>query len=164
MRHHSRRDLLRVGALGALSLADLLRARADAPSPKSRIRAVILLQHYGAPSHIDLWDPKPDAPAEIRGEFSTIPTSLTGYRVTEIMPRLANWCHRLALIRTMTHGVANHNPGTYLAITGHTPERDVVQVGATKDDWPAYGSVLTRFRPSETSVPPFVQLPHVAFD
>lgn len=160
----TRRDLLRIGTLGALSLPHLLQAEARAAPAKSRIRHVILIQHYGAPSHIDLWDPKPDAPAEIRGEFSTIPTSLPGYRVTEIMPRLAKWCHKLAFVRSMTHRTANHNPGTYLAITGHTPERDVVQVGATSTDWPAYGSVVARFHDDQTPVPPFVQVPHVAFD
>lgn len=160
----TRRDLLRIGTLGALALPDLLRARARAASRKRRVRSVILLQHYGAPSHIDLWDPKPDAPAEVRGEFATIPTSLPGYRVTEIMPRLAKWCHKLTLVRSMTHRTANHNPGTYLAITGHTPERDVVQVGASSNDWPAYGSVMARYHGSGSAVPPFVQVPHVAFD
>ncbi len=162
-----RRALLRIGTLGigGLSLARLLRAEAHAAASRpSRMRAVILLQHYGAPSHIDLWDPKPAAPDNIRGEFSTIATSLPGYRVTEIMPRIARWCHKLAYIRSMTHNIANHNPGTYLTITGHTPERDVVQVGATSTDWPAFGAAAARFRPHSGPVPAFVQIPHVAFD
>jgi hypothetical protein len=162
----TRRDLLQAGVLGlgGLGLSGLLRHEARAAAPRSRVRSVILVQHYGAPSHIDLWDPKPDAPAEIRGEFRTIPTTLPGYRVTEVMPRLSQWCHKLAIVRSMTHTIANHNPGTYLAITGHTPERDVVQVGTSPADWPAYGSVLARFSPSSGPVPPFVQIPHVAFD
>ncbi len=161
----TRRDLLRIGTLGVLGLPHLLQAEARAAvSGRPRVRSVILIQHYGAPSHIDLWDPKPDAPDGIRGEFGTIATSLPGYRVTEIMPRLARWCHKLAFIRSMTHKTANHNPGTYQAITGHTPERDVVQVGATSGDWPAYGSVMARFHGGDSAVPPFVQVPHVAFD
>jgi hypothetical protein len=160
----TRRDLLRIGTLGALALPELLRNEARAARAKTKVRSVILIQHYGAPSHIDLWDPKPDAPADIRGEFSTIATSLPGYRVTEIMPRVAKWCHRLTLVRAMTHRTANHNPGTYQAITGHTPERDIVQVGASPNDWPAYGSVMARFLKDRSAVPPFVQLPHHAFD
>src|SRR5262245_18942171 len=163
--HLSRRALLRFSSigLGSHGLAELLRQDAQgAPPAATRVRSVILLQHYGAPSHIDLWDPKPDAPAEIRGEFKTIPTSLTRYRVTEVMPRLARHCHTLALVRSMTHRTANHNPATYLSITGHAPQRDVVQVGTTLTDWPAYGSALVHFLPRHSSLPPFVQIPHVA--
>ncbi len=160
----SRRDLLRVGVAGGLALPELLAAEARGRTAAAPADNVILIQHYGGPSHIDTWDPKPDAPAGIRGEFATIATSLPGYRVTEIMPRLSRWCHKLALIRSMTHRVANHNPATYLAITGHAPERDVVQVPAGPDDWPAFGSVVSRFRAAANPVPPFVQIPHVAFD
>jgi hypothetical protein len=162
-----RRWFLKIGGLGAagIGLAELLRRQSRAASSRPPVLSVILLQHYGAPSHIDLWDPKPNAPVEIRGEFKTIATSLPGYRVTEIMPRIAGICHKLALVRSMTHRIANHNPATYLAITGHTPERDVVQVPATGSDWPAFGSALARFRPPAGSdVPPFVQIPHIAYD
>jgi hypothetical protein len=163
----TRRDLLRIGTLGGvgLGLAGLLRGEAGGrPARKRGPKAVILIQHYGAPSHIDLWDPKPHAPAEIRGEFGTIPTSLPGYRVTEIMPRISRLAHKLTLVRSMTHHTANHNPATYQAITGHTPERDIVQVPAGPTDWPAYGSAMMKFRPLPGKVPPFVQIPHVAFD
>jgi len=162
----NRRDILRIGTLGVagLGLDQLLRHEAGAATRRSPAKAVILIQHYGAPSHIDLWDPKPDAPAEIRGEFQSIHTSLPGLRVTEVMPRIAKICNQLTLIRGMTHRVANHNPGTYLAITGHTPERDVVQVGSSPADWPAFGSVLSKLRPDDSKVPPFVQIPHLAFD
>jgi hypothetical protein len=159
--------LLLCGGLGlaGLTLPDLLRHEARASAPRVRTRSVILIQHYGAPSHIDLWDPKPDAPAEIRGEFRTIPTTLPGYRITEIMPHIARVCDRLTVVRSMTHRVANHNPATYQAITGHAPERDVVQVAASPSDWPAFGSALARLRPqTNAEVPPFVQLPHVAYD
>jgi hypothetical protein len=163
----SRRLFIRAGGLGlaGLGLADLFRHQARAASVRRPVQSVILLQHYGAPSHIDLWDPKPHAPVEIRGEFNTIATTLPGYRVTEIMPGIARICHKLTMIRSMTHRIANHNPATYLALTGHTPERDVVQVPATDSDWPAYGSALARFRPpAKSRVPAFVQIPHLAYD
>jgi len=162
----NRRHLLKVGVVGmaGLALPELLRSEAAAATPSAHADNVILIQHYGAPSHIDTWDPKPNAPVGIRGEFQTIATSLPGYRVTEIMPRLSRWCHKLAQIRSMTHRIANHNPATYLAISGYTPARDIVQVGATSEDWPAYGSALARFRAESQTIPPFVQIPHVAFD
>ncbi len=162
----TRRQLLTCGTVGltGLTLPGLLRTEASSAVSR-KVQNVILLQHYGAPSHIDMWDPKPDAPPEIRGEFSTIGTSLSGYRITEIMPNIARICHRLTIVRSMTHRIANHNPGTYLSITGHTPERDVVQVPASPTDWPAFGSAMSKYSPHQNpNVPPFVQIPHVAFD
>lgn len=149
-----------------LGLPEFLKvsAAAGTTSSESKIEAVILLEHYGAPSHIDTWDPKPNAPDRIRGEFGTIATSLPGYRVTDIMPRLAKLCDRFCIVRSMSHKIFNHNPGTYQAITGNDNIRDVVQVGASSKDWPAIGSVVAKFRGPRADVPPFVSLPHVAFD
>ncbi len=167
--HANRRSLLKMGSVGLfgmLGLPDFLKASAEASDSvsESKIEAVILLEHYGAPSHIDTWDPKPNAPDRIRGEFGTIATSLPGYRVTDIMPRLAKLCDRFCIVRSMSHKIFNHNPGTYQAITGNDNIRDVVQVGASSKDWPAIGSVVAKFRGPRADVPPFVSLPHVAFD
>ncbi|MBI5758687.1 MAG: DUF1501 domain-containing protein [Planctomycetales bacterium] len=164
-----RRDVLRVGAFGVFGcpLSRLLAAESNggsgSPTP-ARAKSVIFYHHYGAPSHIDTFDSKPDAPAEIRGEFATIESSAPGFRVTEIMPQIARVCDRLAVVRTMSHRTANHNPGVYLAITGRTSVRDQVQVGATPDDWPNYGAVLEKMSPGDASLPTAVQLPHHAFD
>lgn len=161
----SRRDVLRVGGLSLLgmSLPQLLAAEEQAPR-RGRARSVIFYHHYGAPSHIDTFDPKPKAPEEIRGEFATIDSVVPGFRVGEIMPRIARVCDRLAVVRSMNHKTANHNPGVYLAITGRTSIRDQVQVGATPADWPHYGSVLAKFDPGSGTLPVAVQLPHYAFD
>ena len=169
LRRVSRRSALRVGGLGLFGLAsgagvERLAAEAPASSRKSPVEAVILLEHYGAPSHIDSWDPKPDAPAEIRGEFGTIETSLPGYRVTDIMPRMARLCDRFCIVRSMGHKIFNHNPGTYQALTGSNNVRDVVQVAAGPKDWPTYGAVVAKYRPPVRHVPGFVSLPHVAYD
>jgi len=130
----SRRDLLRIGVLGAgwsaLSLPRLLGAEAigKAPTP---VRAVILLAHYGGPSHIDLWDPKPDAPPEIRGEFATIDTRVPGLRMTDQLPMTARLTDRLTVIRSMTHSVANHNPQCYsIAMAGGGVRRGHVHGGS----------------------------------
>jgi hypothetical protein len=161
----SRRDVLQAGTLGmlGLSLPQLLAAEAKS-GRRARARSVIFYHHYGAPSHIDSFDPKPDAPPEIRGEFDTIASSAPGFQVTDIMPQIARVCDRLTVVRSMNHRTANHNPGVYLAITGRTSVRDQVQVGASPTDWPAYGAVVAKFTPGAMKMPVAVQLPHYAFD
>ena len=160
----SRRDLLRIGVLGmgasALSLPRLLGAEAPGKAP-TPVRAVILLLHYGGPSHLDMWDPKPDAPREIRGEFDAIATSLPGLRITDRLPLTARLTDRLTVIRSMTHAVANHNPAVYQTLTGRTSTRDVALIGAAPADWPALGSVVAKLRPGKASLPDFVSLPHI---
>src|SRR5437870_1884907 len=96
-----RREFLRVGALGlgGLSLAGLLQAQAAGVSRAGRPKSVIYVVLNGGPSHIDTWDPKPDAPAEYRGEFNTIASALSGVRLCELFPRQAQIMDRLALLR-----------------------------------------------------------------
>ncbi|MEX2288338.1 MAG: DUF1501 domain-containing protein [Planctomycetaceae bacterium] len=166
----SRRHVLKLGSLGLFGTAALpqfmqLAAHAATGGGKPRpVEAVILFEHYGAPSQIDTWDPKPKAPDNIRGEFQAIETSLPGYYVTDIMPRVAKLCDRFCMIHSMSHKIFNHNPGTYQAITGSDEIRDIVQVANGPGDWPAYGSVMAKYRGPKGNVPPFVSLPHVAFD
>src|SRR5436190_2077366 len=115
-----RRDLLRVGAAGliGLGLPDLLRA---APSGRAKARSVILFFLEGGPSHIDLWDLKPDAPEQVRGEFRPIATTVPGLPFCEHLPMLARQAHHLTLVRSVHHTVADHNAGAYFALTGRTP-------------------------------------------
>jgi hypothetical protein len=165
----SRRRVLKLGSLGLFGTAALpqfmkLAAQAGEGGKPSPVESVILLEHYGAPSHIDTWDPKPHAPDKIRGEFAAIETSLPGYRVTDIMPRIAKLCDRFCMIHTMSHKIFNHNPGTYQAITGNGNIRDIVQIANGPTDWPAYGSVMAKYRGARGDLPPFITLPEVAFD
>lgn len=165
----NRREIIRIGGLSMLgvSLPQLLAAEQSAAVSSGRpvrAKSVVLYQHYGAPSQLESFDPKPDAPAEVRGDFGAIGTSAPGFRVSEIMPKIARVCDRLTVIRSMNHRTANHNPGVYLAITGRTSVRDQVQVGASQSDWPHYGAVLSKMAPGTGSVPDAVQLPHYAFD
>ncbi|MEX0675825.1 MAG: DUF1501 domain-containing protein [Pirellulales bacterium] len=164
-RRFDRRDLLRIGSIGlvGLSLPKFL-AAAQTGHIKPRAKSVLFYHHYGAPSHIDSFDPKPEAPVEVRGEFKTIASSAPGFHVTQIMPRIAQVCDRLAVVRTMHHRTSNHNPAVYLAITGRTSERDQVQVGASANDWPHYGAVLDKLAPGSGTMPVSVQVPHRAFD
>ncbi len=170
--HHrwglSRREMFRAGGLGlfGLGLADVLRgtARADAAQGggrgRGRPRSVILAFCPGAPSHIDTWDPKPDAPAQIRGEFATIAARTPGLRLSEHLPSLAALSERFSLIRCMTHGEREHEPGSHAMLAG-LPK---APPGATEranraTDWPNLGSVLAYARPGPADLPPAVVLP-----
>ena len=160
----SRRDLLKAGTAAALglSLPQLLRAAAARAGVAGRPAAdhCVLVFLNGGPSHLDMWDPKPDAPAEIRGEFATIPTSVPGVRFGEHLPRTARLLHHCALIRSAHHGVNNaHAAGVYCALTGH--DRGEIGGGAAPTDHPAIGSVVGTVRPPDRSVVPYVSLPFI---
>jgi uncharacterized protein (DUF1501 family) len=155
-----RREFLRAGALSlfGLGLPHLLAGRAGAVSSRRRARACILLFMWGGPAQQDTWDPKPDAPAEFRGEFRPIQTTLPGLRICEHLPRLARRAHRLALIRSMTHEDVDHTSATHLLLTGRPNPR-----GQLGDDWPNYGAVLAMLQrghgilPANVSMMPIVE-------
>lgn len=138
----SRRDLLRAGSLAMLSGFAAQGASAgslpDLDSAASAKR-VILIDLFGGPSHIDTFDPKPDAPPEIRGEFASIATSLPGVRCTEHLPRLAKLLHKTTLIRTVSHGYNSHNP--YAVMTGYTGGQDQIDYYAKPTNHPSIPSV-----------------------
>jgi uncharacterized protein (DUF1501 family) len=153
----SRRTFLRVGGLSALGLSlpgflRLQRLAADAgqADPKKKSVRCILLWMQGGPSHHDTFDPKPDAPAEVRGEFGTIPTTLPGVRIAEHLPLLARQTDKYSIIRghnpqNGSHGVADH-----LMMSGHKFNASL--------PFPCYGSVVARERGYRDGLFPFVQL------
>ena len=163
----SRREWLKVGALGTLglSLGQVLGLSARAEAVRANpVKSVIILQKYGAPSHIDTWDMKPKAPLEIRGEFDSIATTVPGYRLCEHMPMSAKHVGKMTVVRSFGHRVANHNPATYFMLTGRTSTADVVQVGAGPDDWPNPGAVVSKLQPGAGKLPESVILPHLCYD
>src|SRR3954466_15813770 len=111
---------MQLGGLGAfgMSLPGLLRA-GDRAAPRRApvVRSCVLFLLHGGPSQLDIWDMKPEAPAEVRGVFRPIDTSVPGLRITESLPLLARQAHRFRLVRSMTHSSLNHNAATYLATT-----------------------------------------------
>lgn len=158
----TRRHALQLGSLGlgGLSLPQLLEARQRHGSPRPRADHCIILFLNGGPSHLDMWDPKPQAPPEIRGEFQTIATSLPGYFMGELLPGMARHAHRSTVVRSMHHTVNNaHAAAVYCALTGH--DRGEIGGGARQTDNPAPGSVLSLFRPPDTSIVPYVHLPFI---
>jgi hypothetical protein len=155
---------VQVGGLGLMGvpLARLLESQvcAELAGLTPKADACILLFLNGGPSHLDMWDLKPEAPDGIRGEFKPISTSLPGYQMSEHLPRLAQHAHRSTVVRSMHHGVNNaHAAAVYAALTGH--DRGEIGGGTRPTDYPSPGSVMSMLRPPERPVPPQVTLPYI---
>ncbi|MFO0959148.1 MAG: DUF1501 domain-containing protein [Isosphaeraceae bacterium] len=160
-RSASRRDALKAGALAmtGLGLPALWQGRALAGAPR-RAKSCILIFQWGGPSQLDTWDPKPDAPAEIRGQFRPIATSTPGVVISEHFPRLARQTHRLALIRSMTHDDPAHLSTAHRVLTGHlAPKQKSDADGPSSNDWPYLGSLIARVRPKGGAMPQSVLMP-----
>ena len=154
----SRRDAIRLGALacGGIALPDLLRvAQANASTPPVRCRSVIQISMGGGPSHIDMYDLKPQAPAEVRGEFRPIDTAVPGIQISEHLPLQAQVFDKLAVIRSGTHEIASHLPASHYIQTGHPQSRP-----SADNTHPATGAVVSRLiGASEPGLPPYVAVP-----
>ena len=122
----TRRHALKVGGMGLLGLTmpELLRAEALLPSIKARAKSVIFLFQWGGPSHIDMFDMKPDAPEGIRGPHRPISSKADGIQVSEHLPKTAAVMDKVTLIRSMHHTMKNHNSAGYYALSGHAPPTD----------------------------------------
>lgn len=153
----SRRSLLKTGLAGmaGISLPGLLKARAENAKVGSN-KSVILLWMTGGPSHIDTWDPKPDAPKEIRGPFSTIPTKLSGVRLSEHYPLQAAMMDKLTLIRSMVCKGSSHQPNQVM----QTANLEAApRIKANGHLWPAMGSIVAKHHgPNDPEMPPYVAL------
>jgi hypothetical protein len=145
----TRREVLRAGglAVAGLTLADVLRLRAEAPAGDGRGRSVIMIWLRGGPSHIDSYDMKPDAPAEIRGEFKPIPTNVPGIQVCEHLPRHATIMDKLAVVR----GIKSNDLGD------HTPHY-ILTGFPSRGKRPVLGSVVSYLKPRTDGLPPYVSL------
>ncbi len=159
----TRRDCLRFGLGGAMGYIAGGRSLLQAGAPTAgrsfgRAKSCILVYLFGGPSHIDIWDMKPSAPAEIRGEFKPIATNTPGIQITEHLPRLAQLADQYAVIRSLAHGDSAHGSAGHTMLTGRAP-RALGEVGPNADDYPHYGSVLTSLRGAPHGAPPFVSLP-----
>ncbi len=152
----TRRDFLRIGGLGvgagSLGLSDLLKARAVGPNAKnaSKAKSAIFVYLPGGPSHIDMWDPKPDAPAEIRGEFKGAETNIPGIRINELFTRQAAMFQHFAAVRGVV-SVNEHSDS--LVMTGYSDIENRIM------NHPSFGSVLSKLRGmNDDGIPPFVSL------
>jgi hypothetical protein len=163
----NRRQMLRAGVagIGGLSLASLLAAEDASPNRKSKAKQVIFLHQWGGPSHIDTFDMKPAAPADVRGEFSAVSSNVPGTPVCEHLPRMASVMNKFAQVRTVHHTVTNHNPAGYYMLSGHMPLTNTTVFFDRRDLMPGMGAMTSRFRPSDDpAVPSWVSLPWVIRD
>jgi hypothetical protein len=152
----TRRTFLQVGglALGGLTLPGLLRAQSSAQAP-ARKRSVILVWLAGGPSHIDMYDLKPNAPAEVRGQFRPIPTNVPGIQIGEHLPRQAAVMDKFSVVRSVTHTQAGHGMGSQWMQTGYQATIEV-----NDNIYPSTGSVVARLKgPNDPGLPAYVNLP-----
>ena len=157
----SRREWLRIGGLSGWGLAAttgrdgsrVCAAEVESLEPRppgfGRAKSVIVLYASGGQSQLDTWDPKPDAPEGIRGEFQSIATSLPGVRVCEHMPQLARLADRYTIVRSMAHDDLDHGSATYLSLTGQFHPRKSSNPPPRDEDAPALGAILQRVRPAQ---------------
>jgi hypothetical protein len=146
-----------------LDLGGLWQAQAATekqPAPKKPIRACILVFYYGGPSHLDTYDLKPNAPAEVRGDFKPISTSVPGLHVCEHLPRMAKVMHKIALVRSVHHEAHLHDSASIHALTGRRldgPDRELFN--PLPQFFPSYGSAVAYFHRQRRSEVPFASLP-----
>lgn len=170
---HSRRNLLAAASLFPVATASSVLQNLAAPSTANangilpartsgKARSVILIFNCGAPSHIDLWDPKPEAPAEIRGPFQPIQTNVPGIEVSELLPGLARQMHRLSVIRTVHHSHGGHNSGMHWSTVGRPYRIDSTLINPGPADIPCFGTLvgwLAQQNGYSAGVPPYVITP-----
>ena len=169
----TRRDVLRVGGSGmlGLTLGGMLELQAQAKETKGggpgwgKAKSVILLYLQGGPSHLDLWDPKPNAPTNVKSVFKPIKTKIPGVNFTELLPNLAKVNDKFTMMRTVSYtpnGLFNHTAAIYQMMTGYTTDK-VSPSGQLEPpspkDFPNFGSQITRLQPQEEPMLPFVMLP-----
>jgi hypothetical protein len=160
-----RRDFIQLGIGGGLGigLTSLLRLRAQAATPRKPSRQIncIMIWLDGGPSHYETFDPKPNAPSEIRGSFGTIPTSVTGVQFSEVMPNLAKVADKVTIVRSICHKDPNHGGGNHYMMTGcRTPVP--VACGAFVSFHPSFGSVVSHHRGVQNGIPAYMSVPRAS--
>jgi uncharacterized protein (DUF1501 family) len=168
----TRRDILRIGGSSVLglSLGGMFQAQARSQEKGGgpgwgKAKSVIMVYLQGGPSHLDLWDPKPDAPDNVRSIFKPIPTKTDGLQFTEILPKLAKVTDKVTMLRAVSYtpnGLFNHTAAIYQMMTGYTTDR-VSPSGQLEPpdpkDFPNFGSNIVRLKPPVEPMLPFVMLP-----
>ena len=174
----SRREVMRIGGLGAggLSLSQLLSSRpsranesganAILKSTGGKAKSCIVLFMLGGPPQQSTWDPKPDAPPEVRGQIGSIETAIPGVRFSELMPKLARRADKLAVLRAMSTNDNAHSSSGYYMMTGrpHIPMNAEGGKPGPPNDWPNWGAVLQRLLPPAKNLPNAVRLPQHIFN
>src|SRR5947199_7820351 len=160
----TRREWLRVGGLSSLGLMlpELLRHQTQAAArparPTGRAKSCIVVFLFGAPAHQDVWDLKPAAPSDIRGEFRPIASSVVGMHLGEHVPRIARQAHQLALVRSVSHPDNTHTVAMHYMLTGVRHARPSTNPQNQPDDFPTFGAVLQKLRSGPGALPAGISL------
>jgi hypothetical protein len=149
-----RRELIRLGAIGGLSLAG--RGLSAVTGERGQQRSVVFIFLFGGPSQLDMWDMKPMAPAEIRGQFQPISTSAAGVQICQHLPLLAGQMHRVCLVRSMNHRMPVHGPACSELYSGRPYPLPPVTDQARREDWPSLASLMTRAGLHAARLPPAI--------
>lgn len=156
-----RRDFIQtgLGALGGLGLTDMVKLQSQAASGSANRCIFIWLD--GGPSHYETFDPKPDAPSEIRGEFGTVPTTVPGVHFCDKFPELAKTFDKFTVIRSIAHNQNNHGAGNHYLMTGR-PTPVPVGCGAYVTFHPSFGSVVSKHRNVKHGLPAYISTPRMS--
>lgn len=160
---HSRRDFLRSSVgLAGLTLPTFFKAQAFAGPEKRKAKSCIIIYTWGGMSHYESFDPKPDAPSEIRGEFKHIRTATPGIHFCEHIPLIAKHSDKLAIVRSVNHKHGGHQQGMYVNMTGHNPVGGIK--AKSRNNWPSLASMISRFHNPQAGTPGAVRMPYSMYD
>lgn len=160
---HTRRGFLRssVGIAG-LTLPTFFKLQSRAFARAPRAKSCIVLYTWGGMSHYESFDPKPEAPSAVRGEFKSIPTATPGIHFCEHLPLLAKHSEKLAIVRSLYHDQGGHQQGMYTSLTGHKPEGSIK--AGKRTNWPSLTAMLGRFQEARPGTPNAVRMPYSMYD
>lgn len=162
----TRRQILEVGGISLLGLSwpkllhavDSSRSESAARGSFGRARSCVVIFLWGGPGQQDLWDLKPAAPAEIRGEFRPVATNVPGIQIGELLPALAQQADKFTIVRSVSHRDSEHGSAAYMALTGHPHPLPVTNTPARPEDFPTYGAVVKRLQRRRGAIPEAVSL------
>jgi hypothetical protein len=158
----SRRNALQVGVgLSGIGLSPSFPSPAHAAAG-SLAKSCIVIYGWGGVSHYESWDPKPDAPSDLRGEFSPIATATPAMQFCEHIPLLAKHSDKLAIVRSVHHNQSGHQQGMYVSLTGHQPTGGMKAKNA--NNWPSLAALISRFRKPEEGTPAAIRVPYSMYD
>lgn len=163
----SRRAVLRVGGASLLGMSFpqlLAAAESSKAKHKASAKSIIFLHQWGGPGQHETFDPKPDAPDNVRGWYKATKTKLPGVIFGERIPKIATMADKLCVVRCMQHSMKNHNSAGYYSLTGVAPPTDDQRLRDSLDLFPAYGSIVDKLAPAPKGVATFVAYPHVIAD
>ena len=156
----TRRGFLRAGSLAGLSLAEVMRLQTvcAAESQASDVNCIFLFVLGGMP-HQDMWDLKPEAPSEIRGDFKPIDTTVPGMQISDVLPKTAKVADKFSILRSVTHGNSVHQDGYHTMMTGKKPTANLDRTNKNNNQHPSLGSVVSRLG-QQGALPPYISVPN----